>query len=113
MALETLKDVKQINGFEVTRGVSNFGAERPVFIHDETNQIAFQIQNGPVKEVGVNGCQIDTLICAARLMLEGFNEKFPCTENQLAIQCLHGAAANLLKRRMDREKRQVEGLSKA
>ncbi|MGZ3770084.1 MAG: hypothetical protein ACXVCP_00270 [Bdellovibrio sp.] len=43
MALETLKDLKEINGYEITRGVSNFGANRPIFIFDELNQIAFQI----------------------------------------------------------------------
>ena len=54
MALETLTGIKKIGGFEVTGGVSNFGKERHIFIHDETNQLSFQIQNGPIKEKRVS-----------------------------------------------------------
>jgi len=109
MALETLKDVKTIGGFEVTGGVSNFGASRPVFVHDETNQISFQIQNGPVKEHGVNGCQVDTVIEAAKLIVEGLNKNFPCRENSMIITKLDEALMWSEKRKQDRIKRQVEG----
>lgn len=111
MALDTLKDVKEINGFAVTRGVSNFSNDRPIFIHDDTNQIAFQLQNQPIKEVGVNGCQVDELIATAKLILEGLNVKFPCRENSLAITKLQEAMHWLTARRNDREKRGVEGKS--
>lgn len=113
MALETLKDVKRIGGFDVTRGVSNFSKDRPVFIFDELNQIAFQIQSGPIKEVGANGCQVDTLIHVAKAMLEGLNKEFPCRENSAAITKLDEAILWLIKRRLDREARNVEGFSKA
>jgi hypothetical protein len=111
MALETLKDVKEINGFEVTRGVSNFSKDRPIFIHDDTNQIAFQIQNGPIKEAGVNGCQVDEVITTAKMMIEGLNAKFPCRENAVAITKLDEALMWLDKRKKDRLKRNVEGTS--
>lgn len=113
MALETLKDIKEINGFDVTRGVSNFGKNRPIFIHDETNQIAFQMQQGPIKETEMNGCQVDELIHVAKLMIDGLNKKFPCRQNALAITKLEEALHWLNDRRNDREKRGVEGQSKA
>lgn len=111
MALETLRDVKYINGFAVTRGVSNFSKDRPIFIHDDTNQIAFQIQNGPIKETEMNGCQVDELIHVAKLMVQGLNEKHPCRQNALAITKLEEALHWLNDRRNDRTKRGVEGTS--
>lgn len=113
MALETLSNVKTIGGFETTGGVSNFSANRPVLIHHETNQLAFQIQNGSVKEVGVNGCQVDTVIEAAKLILEGLNKNFPCRENAVAITKLDEALMWLEKRKKDRIARNVEGFNKA
>lgn len=113
MALETLVGVKEIGGFETTEGVANFSVHRPIFIHHETNQLAFQIQNGPVKEVGVNGCQVDTIIEAAKLIVEGLNKNFPCRENSMVITKLDEALQWSLARKMNREKRVVEGLNKA
>lgn len=112
MALETLKDVKEINGFAITRGVSNFSKDRPIFVDDETNQIAFKLQNQPIKECGVNGCQIDELIGAAKLILEGLNKNFPCDENAYAIMKLDEAMHWLSHRRNRREQQGIEGTSK-
>lgn len=111
MALETLAGVKEIDGFAVTRGVSNFSSSRPIFVHDETNQIAFKIQDGPVQETGINGCQVDQVIHVARLMIEGLNNKYPCRENSMAITKLDEAMQWLTARKTDRVKRQVEGTS--
>jgi hypothetical protein len=74
--------------------------------------ISFRIQNGPIKEVGVNGCQVDTLIEAAKLIVEGLNKQFPCRENSLIITKLEEALLWSMKRKLDREKRGVEGLNK-
>lgn len=112
MALETLKDIKEVNGFEVTRGANNFSKDRPIFIHDETNQIAFQLQSGPIKETEMNGCQVDELIHVAKLMVEGLNKKFPCRQNSLAVTKLEEALHWLNDRRNDRTSRGVEGHSK-
>lgn len=71
--------------------------------------VMFVGQRGPIKEVGVNGCQIDDMIKFARLALEVFNKKFPCRENSLAITKLQEAELWLLARRLDREARGVEG----
>lgn len=135
MALETLKDVKEIGGFKVIdmNAIKETNPEmfrpdgsmiyhlfdeqiRPfnfIYVRHDVNSLSFNIQNGPVKENGVNGCQVDTIIEAAKAILEGLNKEFPCRENATAITKLDEALLWLLKRKLDREKRNVEGLSKA
>lgn len=114
MALETLKDVEEIGGFETDRGwdseVDSVGSESyPVWIDDKENMIAFKIQDGPIKESGVNGCQVDTIIEAAKLMLRGLNEKVPSDYNATAITKLEDALFWLDQRRKSRVSRGVEG----
>lgn len=135
MALETLKDVKEIGGFKVidmnATKETNPEMFRPdgsmiyhlfdeqirpfnfIYVRHDVNSLSFNIQNGPIKENGVNGCQVDTIIEAAKIILEGLNKNFPCRENATAITKLDEALLWLLKRKLDREKRNVEGLSKA
>lgn len=113
MALETLKDIKEIGGFEIGR--CDEETDRPdnyIHIADSGNAIAFKIQNGPIKENGINGCQVDTIIETAKIMIEGLNKNFPCRENSIAITKLEEALLWLMKRKIDREKRGVEGLNK-
>ena len=134
MALETLKGVTKIGDFDVVvmddlrekypdkfneSGAMDykwFEVEiRPhnfVYIRNDVNSISFTIQNGPIKEVGVNGCQVDTIIEAAKLIVEGLNKKFPCRENSMVITKLDEALLWSKKRKMDREARGVEGFSK-
>lgn len=134
MALETLKGVEKIDGFNVVvmdelrnkypekfneKGGMDyrwFEAEiRPhnfIYVRNDVNSIAFTIQKGPVKENGVNGCQVDTIIHAAKTILEGLNKNIPCQETKKAIEYLHLALCQLENRRMDREVRGVEGLNK-
>lgn len=135
MALETLKDVKEIGGFEVVvmddlretnpelfppenLGQMNHEAfERDIrphkfiYIRYDKNSITFNIQNGPIKEVGINGCQVDNMIEAAKMIIEGLNKNFPCRENSIAITKLEEAILWLGKRKSDRLKRDVEGKS--
>jgi hypothetical protein len=135
MALETFKNVAHLGGFQVvvmddlrTRYPERFtetGAMdhkwfeetiRPnafVYVRNDKNSLSFTIQNGPIKEVGVNGCQIDTIIEAAKVMLEGLNKQFPCRENSSAITKLDEALHWLEHRKRDRERRAVEGTSQA
>lgn len=134
MALETLKGVQKIGDFDLVvmdelrdkfpEKFNESGAMdykwfekdiRPhnfVYVRHDVNSIAFTIQNGPVKEVGVNGCQVDTIIEAAKIMIEGLNKKFPCRENALAITKLEEALLWLGARKKNRESRGVEGKSK-
>ena len=135
MALGTLKGIEQIGGFKVVvmdelcekfpekfneSGAMDykwFEAEiRPnafVYVRNDMNSLSFTIQNGPVKEHGINGCQVDTVIEVAKLIIEGLNKNFPCRENAMAITKLDEALLWLMKRNLDREKRGVEGINKA
>jgi len=74
--------------------------------------VEFRGQRGPIKEVGVNGCQIDDMIKFARMTIEVFNKKIPCRENSIAITKLQEAELWLLQRKLDREELGVEGKSK-
>lgn len=109
MALETLAGIEEIGGFKVERVEWNHPKENFIEINDKENAITFKIQNGPIKENGVNGCQVDSVIEAAKLMIEGLNKKYPCRENAVAITKLDEALLWLMKRKIDREKRGVEG----
>lgn len=118
MALETLKGITEIGGFKIVRvkppemSWDDFDKTRnefPINITERMNTISFKIQNGPVKETGVNGCQVDTLIEAAKIILEGLNKRFPCIDNVVAITHLEEALWRLKKRKKDREERGVEG----
>lgn len=80
-----------------------------VRIHGKRNAIEFEIQQGPIKEVGVNGCQIDDVIEFARRFIESRNEAFPCAENEYVLQCLQQALDGLKQRKLNRESRGVEG----
>jgi hypothetical protein len=133
MALETLKGIKEIGGFKVL-DQNNLESSHPelhkdgkldwdkfdkevkpnypITIHHDRNILSFTIQNGPIKENGVNGCQVDTVIETAKIIVEGLNKKFPCRENAMVITKLDEALLWSMKRKQDREKRGVEGLNK-
>ncbi len=135
MALETLKGVTKIGGFDVVV-MDDLREEYPdkfnesgamdwawfekdirptvfIYVRNDKNSLSFTIQNGPIKEHGVNGCQVDTVIEAAKTILEGLNKNFPCRENATAITKLDEALMWLNKRKVDREARGVEGQNKA
>ncbi len=135
MALETLKGLKKLGKFDVVimdelrekfpEKFNESGAMdykwfekdiRPtnfVYVRHDVNSLSFTIQNGPVKEKGVNGCQVDTVIEAAKAILEGLNKQFPCRENSAAITKLDEALHWLDHRTKDRERRSVEGTTTA
>jgi hypothetical protein len=127
MALETLNGVKELGGFEVLDGrplveggtaidwekFDELRKLKPIYVDHDVNMISFRIQKGPIKEYGVNGCQVDTVIHAAKAMLDGLNKQFPCRENALAITKLEEALHWLAARKANREARGVEGTSQA
>lgn len=126
MAIETLKDVEEIGGYAVLKERPKkadgsvdwelFDEQRkqcPIYIDHDVNMISFRIQDGPVGEVGVNGCQVDTLIETAHVMLAGLDKKFPCDENKRALSSLLGALVHLEQRKKNRVARGVEGKSQA
>lgn len=81
-------------------------------VHGQKSTVTFSIQSGPIKEFGVNGCQIDDVVTWAKEKIEGFNKTFPCRENAMIITKLDEALLWSVKRKLDREKRQVEGTNK-
>lgn len=129
MVLETLKGVEQVAGFKVVvmdelrekypekfneSGAMDwqwFEAEiRPnafVYVRHDKNSISFTLQNGPIKEHGINGCQVGTMIAVAKLIIERLNLKDPCRENAMTITKLDEALMWLEKRT-----RGVEGFDK-
>lgn len=135
MALETLNGVAEIGGFPVVimdelrekypdRFNEKGGMDyqwfekeiRPknfIYVRNDVNSIAFTIQNGPIKQSGVNGCQIDTIIHAAKLILEGLNKTFPHPKNESAIRHLGEALTDLQDRTNERVSRGVEGTNVA
>jgi hypothetical protein len=84
-----------------------------IYTRHDVHSLSFTMQTGPIKEVGVNGVQIDTIIEAAKIIIEGLNAKFPCRENAMVITKLDEALMWSKKRKEDREKRGVEGFNKA
>jgi hypothetical protein len=119
MALETLKSVSEIDGVPVycasvqTTAYDDENAVAFIIIDLQANSITFRIQDGPVKESGPNGCQVDQMVSAARLIIGGLNESFPCRENSVAITKLDEAGMWLRERTRDRTSRGVEGRNKA
>lgn len=75
--------------------------------------ISIKLQDGPIKEAGINGCQIDEVVEFCRDKIVEFNKLAPCRENALVITKLEEALHWLDHRTKDRERRQVEGTSKA
>lgn len=80
-----------------------------VVVHTADNIVSFQVQHGPIKELGVNGCQIDELVRFARQTIAAFQKRLPCRENALVLTKLDEAIHWLDHRTADPEARAVEG----
>lgn len=119
MALETLRGVTEINGEPVRTVNEDMGipipnylsGQGPIVIDHSINMIAFKIQNGPIKEVGKNGCQVTDMIAVAKHIIEKLNEKFPCYENEATLTHLKESLKWQVARTAKREARGVEGTS--
>lgn len=123
MSLKTLEHVKEIGGYKVNDATSEslinltpeewreYEKTHPIFISHKNNEITFKIQKGVVSKNGINGCQVDTIIEAAKLILEGLNEQHYCYQNDMAINKLECALYCLRDRTADRVQRGVEGTS--
>ena len=78
-------------------------------LHSGELTTELHFQQGPVKEVGVNGIQNEQLIAVLVHRLGVLNRAFPCRVNSLAITKLEEALLWLEKRTADRKARGVEG----
>lgn len=117
MTTKVLDGVKKIGGYEVEhiKPDPNSDRESPskfVRIHHGFNTISIQLQDGPIREVGENGAQVDTFIHVAKELLIAFNQMAQHPENEKAIDCLSGAIEALDRRTKERISRNVEGTSK-
>lgn len=79
-----------------------------IYVRDDVNSISFTLQ-----KAGINGCQVDSIIEAAKAIVEGFDKKFPCEENKVAISALGAAVRALQDRKANRELRNLEGTSQS
>jgi hypothetical protein len=87
--------------------------DRPHFSWDPaTSELRIKLQDGPIKEVGSNGIQIDEVVEWCRDMIRGWNVKHPCRANSLVITKLEEALLWLMGRKLDRIGRGVEGTNK-
>jgi len=72
--------------------------------------VKIDMQEGPIKECGVNGCVNEDLITIVLKRLDCFQKSdYKCRENAIAITKLEEALMWLQKRTLDREARGVEG----
>jgi len=101
-----------MNAAPESRPYNDFSFIKREFVKVDGSTITFKIQDGPIKEFGINGCQVDAIIEVAKDMLESFNKRFPCQENEYAIRSLSESLAALEVRKQNREKRGVEGHDK-
>ena len=75
-----------------------------------THRYHIEFQNGPIKEVGVNGITHEVLLAILIDRLRGFQSgNYICRENALALTKMEEALMWLHKRTQGREVRGVEG----
>ena len=85
---------------------------RNIVVNHASNFVGFRIQNGPIKEMGVNGCQIDHVLAFTLTFLKCLNAENPNAHSKAAIKHIELAMFALRERARGIEKRAVEGLGK-
>ena len=86
--------------------------KRPYVTVEDGKRIIFDIQDGPIKEVGENGCQVETLGEVWLEILTELNKQFPCRENKKTMLAIMRALHLQAMRTQDRTARGVEGYNK-
>ena len=75
-----------------------------------------KFQDGPIKEVGINGIQnedlLEVLIDRLEYLQEKDGGKYACEENDTALHCVKAARKALVIRTRNRVNRGVEGTSR-
>ena len=100
-----------ISGYNPNSNVSYVGPEIKDNEPGPITNILFQ--NGPIKEVGVNGLTHEVLLAIIIDRLQSFQEgPFKSRENAIALTHLETALLWLHKRTLDRQARGVEGMHK-
>ena len=113
MGIETLGELKEIDGVKIHRIEWDHPEGNFIEINDRDGAITVKMQNGPIKEVGVNGCQFTILVEMAIEILKGLNDKHPSVENHFTLTKWQEGMMWQRERTRDRENRGVEGYDKA
>lgn len=71
--------------------------------------ISITLQDGPVKQSGINGMQVDQLVEFTGYLVQSLNDAYPCDENQDALNALKDCLDAFKARTKNRKKRNVEG----
>lgn len=82
-------------------------------VNTADHSVKFTIQDGPIKEVGLNGVQAVDMLKYVKELFASLNDAYPCRENALTITKLEEAIHWQDARTKDRESRNVEGKSEA
>ena len=97
----------EIRGFSTGSNVGDVWVERYGKPSDHTTML---FQNGPIKEVGVNGVTHEALLAILIDRMRSFQAgPYSCRENAIALTHLEDALSWLQKRTVARIKRGVEG----
>lgn len=96
----------RITGFDPTNNPSDLEVDE-----DDTPKTWILFQNGPIKEVGVNGITNEALLAIVIDRLRGFqNGPYPCQETETALFHAQESLASLRNRTRERLARGVEGM---
>lgn len=98
--------------FNTFGSTSGNNGSRSKYIAVDNESLHFTIQDGPIKEVGVNGLQATDLLNFTKELFKSLNKDFPCRENALTITKIEEAIHWQDARTRDRESRKVEGYNK-
>ena len=97
----------EIRGFNTESNVGDVWKERYGKASDHTTLL---FQNGPIKEVGVNGVTHEALLAILIDRMRHFQSgPYACPANENALAHLEGALSNLQERTRARIARGVEG----
>jgi hypothetical protein len=81
------------------------------FVTLEGSKIDFIIQDGTIKDNGINGVQVTDMLDFTLKVYQSLNSEVPCPENDLTIKYLSDAKDVQDSRTKNRIKRGVEGTS--
>lgn len=117
MTLKHFKNIEKVNDQPIKLVSTQFELldrvlEDHIIVDDRKAVVAFKLQDGPIKEYGKNGVQIDDVLAFCRQVIHNFNKDYPCEQNLTAILSIDCALDALEDRRKDREQRNVEGQNK-
>ena len=109
MAYKTIYGTRDTVSVSTTDDTTDpgYAHEYEIMHGDDGTKISFQ--NGTVKEKGYNGVTNEALLAVVIHRTEILNSKFPCEENEVAIDFMKSALASFEARTANRVARNVEG----